>query len=98
MKAWKEFHITLFLVALISGMAADGPQAHGNELNPDFWWDYGETDKKHATFAPKTRHLCPGHGKGDQPENQGPGCCSGRTADIRRRRTSPGALSPPCSF
>ncbi len=52
MKAWKEFHITLFLVALISGMAADGPQAHGNELNPDFWWDYGETDKKHATFAP----------------------------------------------
>jgi hypothetical protein len=42
----------LFLLSALSALMLGRHQAYGGDSHEDFWWDYGETDKKHATFAP----------------------------------------------
>lgn len=44
--------ISFFLLFVLFASVLCSQQAYGDDPNLDFWWDYGEADEKHATFAP----------------------------------------------
>jgi hypothetical protein len=48
---WQQFYISLFLLSVLSALFGS-LQAYGDDPNVDYWWDYGEADEEHATFAP----------------------------------------------
>ena len=48
----KQFYISLVFLSFFSVWGLGNQRAYADNTNLDFWWDYGEADEEHATFAP----------------------------------------------
>lgn len=48
----RQLSIALFFLSMLSILLFGRQQACAGDPHEDFWWDYGEADEKHATFAP----------------------------------------------
>jgi len=56
----RSLNIVFVLILALFWIAADRTLAQ--DSNPDFWWDVGEADKEHATYAPaEARELIRKH-------------------------------------
>lgn len=48
----KQLYISLVISSLLAALVLCGLKAYSEITPEDFWWLYGETDEKNATFAP----------------------------------------------
>lgn len=47
-----QFYISLVFLSFFAVLGLGPRKVVADDTYPDFWWDYGEVDEKHATYAP----------------------------------------------